>query len=339
MPGVNVEALRQVSAALGSAVAAPSQWPSILDRICEAMNCKGAALLPRIGDSFPTSASMIEPFALYMKEEWYKHDLRRRGIAVQLRGTAVVVDDDISTEEERLKSPHHSEFLPRIGLKWWAGTAVWAGHELWCLALQRSVEEGQFSNFEKSVLADFSPRLTEVATLSRAIGHANVAAVTNALDHVQQPALAVDDNGRVVNSNASASALLDDAVWISHGQLVLEDKQAAFELRNQLLKLLFLSDGQALRAPPIIVRRTNSCPLTMKVLPIDGEARSLFAAARAIILLKEVRKPRPPQWQLLQKTYNLTPAQARLAAQLATGESLEHSAEVLSITKETPATS
>ncbi|MEY9102166.1 DNA-binding CsgD family transcriptional regulator/PAS domain-containing protein [Sinorhizobium fredii] len=339
MAKVDVNALKDLSAGLGSAVVDPDLWPLFLDRICEAMKCNGAALLPRKGGSFPTSTSMIEPFARYMQEGWYQSDLRLRGIAKQLRGVVVVDDDDVSTEEERRRSPYHNDFLPSVGLKWWAGAAFWAGKDdLWCLAMQRSESEGRFSRLEKSLLWDLSARMTEIASLAGAMGRANIAAFTNALDHVRQAAVAVDSGGHVVHFNAAANDLFDKSVWVSRGQLVLEDKQAASELLDQLEKLRKLPNGKALRASPIVVRRPDKCSMTLKVLPIDGEARSLFAAARAIILLSEVARPRSPRWQLLQQTFLLTRAQAHLAARLATGESLEDSADALGIAKETART-
>ncbi|WP_042778783.1 hypothetical protein [Sinorhizobium fredii] len=218
MAKVDVNALKELSAGLGSAVVDPDLWPLFLDRICEAMKCKGAALLPRKGGSFPTSTSMIEPFARYMQEGWYQSDLRLRGIAKQLRGVVVVDDDDVSTEEERRRSPYHNDFLPGVGLK------------------------------------------------SEAMGRANIVAFTNALDHVRQAAVAVDSGGHVVHFNAAANDLFDKSVRVTRGQLVLEDKQAASELLDQLEKLRKLPNGKALRTSAIVVRRPDKCSLTIKVL-------------------------------------------------------------------------
>ena len=94
-----------------------------------------------------------------------------------------------------------------------------------------------------------------------------------------------------------------------------------------------------MRAASIVVRRKNADPLLIEALPVDGAARSPFLHARALLLLKPVGKPAQPDWRLLVDAFGLTPAEARLAARLATGEALEQAADELHITKGTALTS
>lgn len=71
-------------------------------------------------------------------------------------------------------------------------------------------------------------------------------------------------------------------------------------------------------------------PCSLKPCPSTARRDRLFST-RALLLLKPVSKPARPDWHLLIDAFDLTPAEARLAARLVTGETLEQVADELGV--------
>ena len=248
----------------------------------------------------------------------------------------MATDADVLTDDEMRRSPFHNELLPRFDSKWWAGVGFQGGGaERWCLALQRSPRQGEFDRSDKRVLKALSARLTEIGKLSYITNRTTLSEVANSFDSIRQAVVAVDDLGRVIRANASADQLFNNSIRVYNGQLLIRDSKAANEYQNLLNHIRWSPQGASLRAAPIVVKRNNEDPLIIEALPIDGAARSPFLHARALLLLNPVSKPVRPDWHLLVDTFGLTPAEARLAARLVTGEALEQIADELRITKET----
>jgi hypothetical protein len=121
------------------------------------------ALIPNIPFSERTASSL----ETYLRDDRYQRNERHKGIHIMMqRG---VVDDLDSSPLERIKHhPYYQEFLAPHGLRWFVGVRVICGEDLWCLLLQRSIEQGPFSPTEKQRLAKLS--FSSSAALARATG-------------------------------------------------------------------------------------------------------------------------------------------------------------------------
>jgi hypothetical protein len=200
----------------------------------------------------------------------------------------VITGQDILTPEEMERVGLYAESLIPNGLQWFAAIGFRAGPALWGLSIQRTGREGPFDRHDKRVLARLSQRLTETATLSRAVGRAVLTGMTNALDLVNQPALALDRSGFVLDMNPAAEQVFDHEVRVRNRQLVLCERRASAALDSFIDQLRTTPDTAALRCPPIVVQRREKRPLVLSVLPVDGAARGPFLGARALLLLLDL---------------------------------------------------
>jgi DNA-binding CsgD family transcriptional regulator len=89
---------------------------------------------------------------------------------------------------------------------------------------------------------------------------------------------------------------------------------------------------------PIAVQRLGDQPLIIRVLPVDGAARSPFLGARALLILSDLSSKSTPFPDLPSQSFGLSPAEARLASLIAAGVSPEQSAKKLGIARETART-
>jgi DNA-binding CsgD family transcriptional regulator/PAS domain-containing protein len=329
--------LDRACARLGDAVIDPAMWPEILEQISAAVGAIGAVLVQsdaRTRD-IPRSAGINEMINAYFGNGWHTRDLRAdRGFTLIQKGEMVVTDQDIVTPDEMQRSFYYNELVAPYGLRWFAGVPIWAGPALW-VSIQRTPRQGSFEANDKRVLAHLSQPLTEIATLSTAVGRIALSSATNALNAVRQPAVAIDRLGFVLDANAGAEELFDQDIRIVNRRLVVHDAQAQSNLEKLANRLRVTPDTTTLPCEPIVIPRRDKSPVILRVLPVHGAARAPFLGARALLTLTAV-EPRPgPKPALLAKAFGLTPAEARLASIIAEGLNPERAAEELGISKVT----
>jgi DNA-binding CsgD family transcriptional regulator len=269
----------------------------------------------------------------------HRHDIRaHRSVPLLANGQAVVIEEDILTPEEMSRDSLYTEVLQPTGFQWFAAIGFWSGSALWGLTIQRTTREGPFVKSDKAVLAAMSRRLTEVATLSNAVGRAVLSGVGSALCRVQEPALALDGYARVLDVNEAAAGLFDDEIRVHDRRLVVHDREAQREINAFIDRLRTTSDMAALSAGPIVVRRRERGPIVIHVLPVDGAARSPFLGARVLLVLRDTDQMRIPAGDLLKRAFALSAAEIRVATRVGVGVSLEATADQLGITRETART-
>jgi DNA-binding CsgD family transcriptional regulator len=334
MPAVDVEKLRLAAARLGDAAIDPAVWPDIMHELSVAVGAEGAALLQsdvRTSD-VPISPAVVDLLQNYFRNGWHKRDLRaERGVPLLMQRAKVIIDQDLITPDEMRGAGFYNENLLPSGFQWFACVGFFAGSALWGLSIQRTPRQGPFGAEDKHVLALLSDKLTEVATLSTAVGRAALLNVVNALNLIPQPAVAIDCNGFVLETNKAAETVFDRDLRVAWRRLVLADAEAKRTFETFLDRLRLVPDRAVLSAEPIVVRRPNRAPIVIKILPIDGAARGPFLGARALLLLTELGPKSAPKEHLVAKAYGLSPAEARLAARIATGSSLEDVADELGL--------
>jgi DNA-binding CsgD family transcriptional regulator/PAS domain-containing protein len=338
MPRIEEDRLAIVGARLGEAVLEPSAWLELMEEICKAVGAVGSALLQsdvRTPD-IPRTKSVDEIFRKYFADGWHVRDVRaQRGVPLLLGGQTVVVDQDLLTQDEMRRDPFYNEWLRGQGLQWFSGVGFWAGSSLWGLTIQRTPQEGPFDADDKRVIGHISERLTEAATLSKAVGRQVLLGIGNALELVRQPAIALDRLGFVLDANPTAQKLFGDEIGIRQRRLWVRDRRAKHLLDGLADQVRTLADDAVLRAAPIAVRREHLPPLLIRVLPIPGPARSPFLGARILLILSDLAPKLRPDPAVLRQLFGLTPVESRVASIISTGVSPEEAAEEIGIAFET----
>jgi DNA-binding CsgD family transcriptional regulator len=332
---VDLRKLDDVTARLGDVVLDPSGWPSFMEEVCSAVGATGAAMLQSDirTEDIPRTPSISEFFSKsYFPNNLHVADIRAvRGVPRLLAGADVVTDADLfGSEAEMMRDPLYAG-LGAFGLKWFAAIGFRAGPALWGLTIQRSPREGMFQPDEVAALSTLASRLTETATLSTVVGRSALAGITNALDLIQVAAIAVSRFGVIIGMNNQAQACLGHDLTIRNNRLTLRDRHANVELARLIDQVCGTSDLLTIPSAPIIMRRIDKRPIVIQLQPVPPAARSPFLGARAILLIRDLEGSVTFDQNLLAATFELTPAQARLAAKLARGDSLEDAAEDIGV--------
>ncbi|MGX1348246.1 DNA-binding CsgD family transcriptional regulator [Bradyrhizobium elkanii] len=328
---VDLRRLDDVTARLGDVVLDPSTWPSFMDEVCAAVGATGAAMLQSDirTEDIPRTDSITEYFTkTYFPHNLHLTDIRAgRGVPLMHAGVDVITDADLfESEAEMLRDPLYAT-LGEFGLKWFAAVGFHSGPALWALTIQRSPREGLFDADEIKALRRVSAPLTEAATLSAVVGRSALSGITSALDLIQVAAIAVGRFGTVIGMNSQAESCLGHDLAIRNNRLTLLDRQANADLTRLIDQLAHSSDLHPLPSSPIVVRRIDKRPIVIQIQQVPPAARSPFLGARAILLIRDLEGSAAFDQALLAATFELTPAQARLATRLARGDSVEAAAQ------------
>ena len=333
---IDLRRLDDISHRFGEVVMDPSTWPEIMEGVCKAVGAAGAVLLQsdvRTPD-VPCTEATIESTRLYFEGNWHLKDTRARALPRIMAGE-IITDHDVMTAEQIRSDPMYNEVLFPCGLQWFAAIGFAADTAGWVLSIQRTGREGSFEARDKPLLARLAPRLTEAATLATAVGRTAILGITNALDLIGRPAIAIGQFGRVLGINTRAAAYLDRELLVRKGRLSLIDKTADSELGRLVDGFKAIAGLQAIDTSPIVMRRQGQRPLVLQPLPVPPAARNPFFGARAILVLTDLEGTAEFSPSLLVRVFNLTPAQANIAARIAAGRSLEEIAAELGVTLET----
>lgn len=311
-------------------------WVKALDVVATITESKGAGLFPAAGDGLPNvpySEPISAPMEDYFKNGWHSRDERQRGVGIMMR-RGVYDDLDVSNFDQIKRHPYYQEFLASHGLRWFAGIRVATDEDLWCLAIQRTIDQGPFSEAEKHQFAALSDRLSASAALARALGSATAAGALQAFEISGKAVVLINRLGEAYRLNKSAEQLLRGDVRVEKRRLVSNDLGATTALNRALHELMWQHIGGGL-SQPIPLPRRGKRPILAYPIKLANLAANALADCQALVILIDLDKQPHTSETALRTAFNMTAAEARLAGRLAAGESLEFATEQIGISKET----
>jgi DNA-binding CsgD family transcriptional regulator len=325
-----------IERAFAEAALDSSLWVKALDIVTSITGSKGAGLFPAAGDGLPNvpySEPISAPMEDYFKNGWHLRDERQRGIGIMVR-RGVYDDSDVSNDDQIKRHPYYQEFLASHGLRWFAGIRIATDEDLWCLAIQRTSDQGPFSKAEKRQFAVLSDRLSASAALARALGSATAAGALQAFEVSGKAVALINRRGEAYRLNSSAEQLLRGDVRVENRKLVTSDSGATAALNRALHELMWQRIGGGFSQPISLPRRGKRSILAYPI-KLSNLAANALADCQALVILIDLEKQPHTSEAALRITFHMTAAEARLAARLGAGQSLEFATEQIGISKET----
>lgn len=326
--------LAKVTAALARAAIEPSYWPQALRIVEVCTNSAGALLLPVVGNVplISCTPSMEASFDTYVRGGWHERDERYRG-AHALLNRGVMTDDDCMPLLERKRSEFYQDFLAANGFRDWAGVRVGRDNFIWTLSLQRTAKESLYSKEELACLAELSSKLDVVAETSAVFAATRGQAALDAFQFSGRAAFLLDRAGNVVRLNQAASELLGKDIQVTSGRISASDKSGHRELLLALRQLLWTQELSI--APPIVLKKRQGGKYIIHLMRLSYQTQSPFSAWHAMMMVADTDSKISLKVDLLQRAFDLTPAEARVAASIGIGEDIGHYAIRADVSKET----
>ncbi len=318
----------------------PSSWPDVLSDIAESTGAFGAVVLPMRGrvPGVPVTRNFIEVIDTYFRDGWAARDRRELSFPKLLK-TGVAVEQDFVTASEMDRDPYWQDFLGRFDLRWSCILRISAADDIWCLAIQRTIRQGLFTDSEQRNLARLIAPLSRAATFVRRLGETRLTDVTDALDAFGCAGVLLTRTGQVARMNQRAQALLGGEINFVRGELSCPDPQAAKALRRHIEAALWADvspNSPALM--PVLLPRPGRRPLILQAQLLRGEIRSCFAPATVLLLITDPDEELIPSTAVLRLLFGFTDAEARLARCLAETFGLQTAAAGLGISYSTART-
>jgi DNA-binding CsgD family transcriptional regulator len=330
----------------------PSQ-PPLVDRIYEAAvipelwrnTCE--AIAAEIG-AYSASIFSLTPDATYrwistanikdLVEAFSASDVRFQNVrpsrALERSPGIFTRDTDLMTPEELETDPVYRAFIYPNGLKWTAGCAIQepSGHSI-VFDLMRQNTSEPFSDEDMARLNALKPDLARAALMTSRLAFQQADTVTSALSMVGLPAMVIGDSGMAISMNAEMEALAP-LIGTGAGNAIHLTRPAARLMLDDALRRLRAGTAPQVQSIPVPARE-GSPALILHVLPVRRMARDVFGRSMAVMIATPVGEVGPPDMRVLCGLFDLTPAEARLAREVATGATMETAAANLGLSIET----
>lgn len=258
----------------------------------------------------------------------------RRGTRPGVPGE-ILLGSDVVPERELLGSEFYEWLRTQDDARWPIAVVLdRSGDIVTTVTWVRSGRWGDFTRVERRFLERLHPHLQRAQEVERRFHevHAERDVGLSLLDRVDAGVLLLSTDGAIVHANNSGRELLQesDGIRALRGRLAFASS-ADDSLLCSLLALATRGRGGGRLS---VARPPPRKPLSLSVVPLPGG----FGRARIVVFVTDPGRGRITAGEALRAVYGLTPAEARLARRLASGEGLREAAEALAISRETART-
>jgi DNA-binding CsgD family transcriptional regulator len=335
------ERTRRAIEACYDAALMPVLWPSALQRLGESLGAESCTFSScnAVDDPWQMPRSDAhEAFAkIWIENEPHAPDphITRKPTA-KVKGRSYILEEDVSTEEDRRTLAYYRDTARRGNRDWWAMTSFVVEGRSWWLPLYRGAGRGPFTTREARYFMGVGPHLARIIALAEKFSGVEIAAGVNLLDRLGRAAIVIDRDGIACSLNAEAERLLGPDLRLLRGRLSAGDRAS-----NRRLQALLAAAGprsarpEAMPPVPAVLDRDGVPWLLCEALPVTAFGRSLFNAGRCVLILTDLSASPPRRGLALRAAFGLTPAEARLAGLIADGIGIDEAAAVLGIGRET----
>ena len=314
-----------------------SLWQAGLDQLCGAIGADSAITVPRFAAEdtivLPFSADLAEFAERFVADGWYRDDYRAdRGWPLTDRGQTIVLEQDIVTAEEHEHLPIFQELMRPFGMKWWGGITFKSPSRQYVLSVSRSPRADMFSEEDRELFQAISGHLARIVTIAERIGWMQTSLGLGVLEAMDEAAILLDRQGRVIEMTRGAERLMGDSLNVVGRKVTAPDRTVASRIAAALRKAVAEGPDEQ---PPLRLERPGRRPLLLDIVPVPNRFDGVFMFARFLLLLTDLERQPPPTAALLGQVFGLSPAEARIAIELAAGFSLSEAADRSGITRET----
>ena len=298
----------------------PECWPDVLDRVTGVVGGVGTVLIAvreanlRITGSSP---EMVKTVNEYLYQFRGRNERTRRLLEISRAG--FVADSDAFSPEELASEPIFRDFLTPRGLGQGIGTAIHLPErELLVFHTEGRYARQPVDPSLVQALDGLRPHLARAALLSARLAFERARTAVDTLSALGLGACAVTDSGVVIAGNERFDQ--ERGLWTTRGggRVALHDRRAD----RLLYEALGAGEGRPTRSIALRAQGTGA-PAVLHSVPVRRSAHDLFNRCAAILVLTQPVPGPSNALPLLQALFDLTAAEAALAARIAAGETTD----------------
>lgn len=318
----------------------PEGWPDVLQWTARLARCREALF----GAIFQEEARLIGSTPEF--ETTYNDLLERLPVPVNARAQRLmasrhagfITDEDVFRRDEIASEPLYRDILIPAGYGSAVATAIKApSGDVIVVHCERSRAEGTVERAAIAALDRLRPHFARAGLLSRRLGLDRANAASQALEMMGLPGAVIGAGGRIISANTLLIGLMPQVFRDGPSRISMADGTADQLFAAALGALSHDLHDVAVRSIPIPGSAGNP-PIIAHLSPIRGRARDVFALASAVLVATPVVARRVPGSEIIAGLFDLTPAEAKLAAMIAAGHQPRIAAQRLGVTEGTART-
>ncbi|MCP1535491.1 helix-turn-helix transcriptional regulator [Methylorubrum extorquens] len=313
----------------------PELWPVLLDRLSELTDAWGGMLFTATPEAtrWVASPQTTDFFAQFLGAGWMaKNPLVERGVRRNHAG--FLTDLDLFTHCELDAEPMY-DYMRRIGGGWHLGTAITVPNgDTLVVNIERRHTQGAFLREQAEQLDLYRPHLARAALLAARYTQNRYETAVGDLEALGLAAAAVSLRGSLIACNARFQALMPALVQDGPSGLIVSHQPAQAQVQTYLARTRLAADiipGASIPIPAALERG----PAILHLVPVNGAARDIFARTACLVVVTTAEPGCLPSSELVQGLFDLTPAEARVARDIARGLGVPEAAVQAGVTQGT----
>ncbi|MEN2709122.1 helix-turn-helix transcriptional regulator [Sphingomonas sp. NPDC092331] len=335
MPDSNPKKLPLIDAIYASALDS-GRWMDFLDQVTRTLS--GFSTIYRWQHASPHDNQPLfhnfGDFGQSYIDHFQSRNVWVTGSKATARTSAVLSSEQIVPIEELERTEFYADWMRPQKLKHGISCLLHAGQQYsYHLGIIRGPEFGAFAEAEQQLLSDLLPHMARSFELGRTMEalQRNVHALHSAFDGLGVGVLLVDARAKIHFANPIAERMLrEEPVLRAAGGCFGASLPAA---NARVRAAIADATGDARRSSgrtgaTLALARRGRPPLSLNIAPLAEQDRCIFGAGPlALAILSDGDRPVRLDIAALRSFFDLTPAEARLAAAVAAGTSLlDHAA-------------
>lgn len=313
----------------------PELWPTTLGNLSAAADGVGGLLFTSHLDRirWTGSSDIYGFFVEFLRDGWAAINPRPARMAAA-NHPGFIRDYDCFTPEEVDADPVFA-FLRQRGLGWATGTMIEvpSGDSI-IFSFERPYERGPVQYETVQFFDRMHPHLARAALMASRLGLERARTMAGALELLGLPGGVLGAGGRLTAANLLFEALMPEVVRDSRDRLRLVDAGADLLFDEALVRMSGGVAVAAVNSIPIAASEDRA-PLIVHVLPVRGAAHDVFSRVASLVVVTPVDRGAVPGARVLQGLFDFTPAEARIAAAIGEGQTVEAIAAAGGVSRET----
>lgn len=300
----------------------PEYWEDVIADIARlSRSISGSMLLvdPNLPPLWAATSNIHEQLGAYAQTSgWYNNPRMLRLLRRDHAG--FVRDIDVSTEEE-IRADLHVEYMARAGLENQAATGVQLSTgELVMFTIERAKGEEHYDDNIIVALDALRPHLARSSLMAARLKLTQARSTVDALQSVELPAAVVAADQTVLATNDLFDTTATFLRPAAFGKLYAPDQRVNSLLQDALTQLSHMT----VRSIPIRATRPGDAPAVLHAVPLRRNASDIFrAGATLLVVTAYTASGRVPADSMLKELFDLSAAEAKLAAAVSSGQTLK----------------
>lgn len=265
-----------------------------------------------------------------INEEYLRHFASvspRVNYGMRMPAGKIICDHEILSESEMDHDEYYTFMQKQVNLRYFiSGQVLNTTSHISVIAAQRTAAQGHVDRPEVEMMKRLLPHLRQSMDVKFRLEKAQIEhhQIIDGLDALKEGCVLIDRLGNILHANSSADAIFraQDGMTTCSGQLVFSDKTAN---TRYALALNSIFRNIPAHRPAFPAQRPSGKPpflIALRYLPIENKYVPFFGQTAAMVFIRNPSVFSRLNKTLLQQSYELTPAESRLADALDQGLSI-----------------